>query len=140
MIDGCQSTEFLFQCSKHISYKVNIQNEVEAENTYRPFLPPVLPLIPLLGQGWEENVDAAMTHLLRTVLAKVPRDSVPALLSGQPPLEMPPDTKRLKKHISIVCDRLSKGASLTIRPAAPPSSPPHSPPLSAPLTFSQRAP
>ena len=30
-----------------------------------------------------------------------------------PKLQMPGDTKKLKKHITIVCDRLSKGARLT---------------------------
>ena len=73
-------------------------------------------------QGWEECVDAAMTHLLRTSLAKVAKDSAPPA-TQTPPLSMPPDTAKLKKHISIVCDRLNKGARLALRPAAPPSSP-----------------
>ncbi|CAM9736061.1 unnamed protein product, partial [Hapterophycus canaliculatus] len=72
-------------------------------------------------QGWEESVDAAMTHLLRTSLAKVAKESAPLSVGQTPPLSIPPNTEKLKKHISIVCDRLNKGARLAIRPAAPPS-------------------
>lgn len=64
-----------------------------------------------------------MTHLLRTSLAKVAKESASPSAGQTPPLSMPPDTVKLKKHISIVCDRLNKGARLTLRPAAPPSSP-----------------
>ncbi|KAE9037122.1 hypothetical protein PR003_g6298 [Phytophthora rubi] len=64
-------------------------------------------------QGWEERTDCAMTELLRTVLAKQPQNKDGA---GATPatseLQMQEDTKRLKKHITIVCDRLGKGASL----------------------------
>eukprot|EP01006_Ploeotia_vitrea_P029213 TRINITY_DN61798_c0_g1_i1.p1 TRINITY_DN61798_c0_g1~~TRINITY_DN61798_c0_g1_i1.p1 ORF type:complete len:865 (-),score=120.59 TRINITY_DN61798_c0_g1_i1:1500-4094(-) len=59
-------------------------------------------------QGWEECTDAAMTHLLRTCLAKNARES-----SSMPqPLQVPSDINKLKKHIALVCDRLSKGGSL----------------------------
>ncbi|KAL4110143.1 hypothetical protein PRIC1_001836 [Phytophthora ramorum] len=66
-------------------------------------------------QGWEERTDCAMTELLRTVLAKQPQNkdgasATPALATSE--LQMQEDTKRLKKHITIVCDRLGKGASL----------------------------
>lgn len=74
-------------------------------------------------QGWEECVDAAMTHLLRTSLAKVAKESVPSAAGQTPLLSMPQDTAKLKKHISIVCDRLNKGARLALQPAAPTSSP-----------------
>jgi Bardet-Biedl syndrome 9 protein len=63
-------------------------------------------------QGWEELTDAGMTHLLRTVLAKSNRDS--AVIP--PPLSMPSDTTKLRKHITLVCDRLGKGAVLVQRP------------------------
>lgn len=66
-------------------------------------------------QGWEERTDAAMTHLLRTVLARSARESVaagPAAL-----MAMPEDTTKLKKHITIVCDRLAKGAKLVLPPS-----------------------
>ena len=56
--------------------------------------------------GWEETTDAAMTHLLRTRLAKVPKETAPP----PPALQPPRDTTKLKKHITIVCDRLAKRA------------------------------
>jgi hypothetical protein len=49
-----------------------------------------------------------MTHLLRTSLAKTAKDTA----GVPPPLSMPPDTAKLKKHITYVCDRLSKGSLL----------------------------
>lgn len=79
-------------------------------------------IVPGYPQGWEERVDAAMIHLLRTSLAKVAKDSVSGSASGHPPLTMPEDTKKMKKHISIVFDRLSKGARLTSGPTAVPTS------------------
>lgn len=60
------------------------------------------------GQGWEERVDACMTHLLRTGLAKSARDAA----TIAQPLAFPKDTFKLKRHIQIVCDRLSKGLRL----------------------------
>ncbi|KAG7380834.1 hypothetical protein PHYPSEUDO_006727 [Phytophthora pseudosyringae] len=64
-------------------------------------------------QGWEERTDCAMTELLRTVLAKQPqaKDGATSAVATSE-LQMQEDTKRLKKHITIVCDRLGKGASL----------------------------
>lgn len=59
-------------------------------------------------QGWEERIDASMTHLLRTSLAKTAKDTA----GVPPPLTMPADTAKLKKHITYVCDRLSKGSLL----------------------------
>jgi len=59
--------------------------------------------------GWEECVDAAMTHLLRTVLAK---NQSEGNTNRSNELAMPVDTSKLKKHISIVCDRLHKGDKL----------------------------
>jgi Bardet-Biedl syndrome 9 protein len=63
--------------------------------------------------GWEESVDAAITHLLRTVLAKTSRE----VATAPQTLTMPEDTSRLKRHIAIVCDRLGKGARLHRPPA-----------------------
>lgn len=59
-------------------------------------------------QGWEECTDAAMTHLLRTCLAKNARESG----SLPQPLQVPNDINKLKKHIALVCDRLAKGGTL----------------------------
>uniref|UniRef100_UPI00398F4C8B protein PTHB1 isoform X3 n=1 Tax=Pristiophorus japonicus TaxID=55135 RepID=UPI00398F4C8B len=61
--------------------------------------------------GWEECVDAAVAHLLRTCLSKSPRDQA---LSSTSQLNMPKDTCRLKKHITLLCDRLSKGGLLSL--------------------------
>ncbi|XP_048451561.1 protein PTHB1 [Rhincodon typus] len=61
--------------------------------------------------GWEECVDAAVTHLLRTCLSKSSRDQTLSLTSQ---LSMPKDTNRLKKHITLLCDRLSKGGRLSL--------------------------
>lgn len=67
-----------------------------------------------LEQGWEEITDAAMTHLLRTTLAKTAKSSSAAPVD----LTIPDDTTKLKKHITIVCDRLAKGGTLTPTPKA----------------------
>ena len=59
-------------------------------------------------QGWEEVVEASLTYLLKTALAKNVKDS--AVISQQ--LEMPENVEKLKKHIGMVIDRLGKGARL----------------------------
>lgn len=64
-------------------------------------------------QGWDEMVDASLTHLLRTTLAKSGKDAATQAMSGSA-LTMPADTTKLKKHITLVCDRLSKGESRRI--------------------------
>ncbi|XP_064646409.1 protein PTHB1-like [Lineus longissimus] len=61
-------------------------------------------------QGWEEMVDCAITHLLRTCLAKNSKDQA----INPSPLTPPKDTQKLKKHIALLCDKLSKGAKLVI--------------------------
>lgn len=63
-----------------------------------------------LEQGWEETVDASLTYLLKTSLAKNVKESTTLNNSS---LEMPASTEALKKHISMVLDRLGKGAKLT---------------------------
>lgn len=64
-------------------------------------------------QGWEERTDSAMTELLRTVLAKQQQQQAKEGSSGATTeLQLAEDTKKLKKHITIVCDRLAKGATL----------------------------
>ncbi|XP_030060352.1 protein PTHB1 [Microcaecilia unicolor] len=61
--------------------------------------------------GWEEGVDAAVSHLLRTCLSKSSKEQALNLTSQ---LSMPKDTARLKKHITLLCDRLSKGGRLSL--------------------------
>ncbi|KAM9308245.1 protein PTHB1 [Gastrophryne carolinensis] len=71
--------------------------------------------LPLLqdGQelGWEEAVDAALSHLLRTCLSKSSKEQALNLTSQ---LSIPKDTTRLKKHITLLCDRLAKGGRLSL--------------------------
>ncbi|XP_056660245.1 protein PTHB1 isoform X2 [Monodelphis domestica] len=62
-------------------------------------------------QGWEETVDAAVAHLLKTCLSKSPKEQA-LNLSSQ--LTIPKDTSRLKKHITLLCDRLAKGGRLCL--------------------------
>ncbi|GLE10365.1 hypothetical protein PINS_up022466 [Pythium insidiosum] len=72
------------------------------------------------GQGWEERTDAAMTELLRTLLAKqpAPNGNKEAAAAVVQDLSLPEDTKKLKKHITIVCDRLGKGVTLVPTPSS----------------------
>jgi PTHB1 C-terminus len=59
--------------------------------------------------GWEECTEAAMTNLLRTVLAKNAKEAaapLPALVVGK-------DTGKLKKHMSLVLERMAHGMKLT---------------------------
>jgi Bardet-Biedl syndrome 9 protein len=59
--------------------------------------------------GWEEMTEAAMTQLLRTSLARSHKDAAASV----PPLGEPAqDTTRLRKHISLVLERLAKGMRL----------------------------
>uniref|UniRef100_A0A8C1A588 Bardet-Biedl syndrome 9 n=1 Tax=Cyprinus carpio carpio TaxID=630221 RepID=A0A8C1A588_CYPCA len=73
-------------------------------------------LLPLLQDtpqlGWEESVDAAISHLLKTCLSRSPKDQAISLSTG--PLTIPKDTSRLKKHITLLCDRLGKGGRLSL--------------------------
>ncbi|KDO22046.1 hypothetical protein SPRG_12255 [Saprolegnia parasitica CBS 223.65] len=56
--------------------------------------------------GWEDVTEAAITELLKSALsAKAPAREIMA-----PEIALQQDTKKLKKHITIVCDRLGKGA------------------------------
>ncbi|XP_058152772.1 protein PTHB1 isoform X1 [Dasypus novemcinctus] len=70
--------------------------------------------------GWEETVDAAISHLLKTCLSKSSKEQA-LNLSSQ--LNIPKDTSRLKKHITLLCDRLAKGGHLCLSSdaTAPPS-------------------
>nr|XP_060637613.1 protein PTHB1 isoform X2 [Anolis sagrei ordinatus] len=61
--------------------------------------------------GWEESVDAAVSHLLKTCLSKSSKDHA-LTLSNQ--LCIPKDTNRLKKHITVLYDRLAKGGHMSL--------------------------
>ena len=59
-------------------------------------------------QGWEECVNSAMMHLLRTVLAKSAKDTA----SVVQPLKFPSSTSKLQKHLTIVLKRIKAGGDL----------------------------
>jgi Bardet-Biedl syndrome 9 protein len=61
-------------------------------------------------QGWEEVADAAVSHLLRTSLAKSSKTS-----QHSAPLTLEPmkDVTRFKKHVSAVLDRVCRGSRRT---------------------------
>lgn len=64
------------------------------------------------SDGWEELTEAGMIHLLAGQLASNQHErSVQAM-----PLAQICDVHKLKKHISIVLERLSQGASLSALP------------------------
>ncbi|GLI70845.1 hypothetical protein VaNZ11_015856, partial [Volvox africanus] len=58
--------------------------------------------------GWEEITEAAMTHLLRTCLAKSAKEQAVQVT----PLTAAKDTQRLRKHISLVLERMARGMKL----------------------------
>merc|ERR1712203_224503 len=60
-------------------------------------------------QGWEEQVDASLIHLLRTSLARNAKDRS----ALPPPMKVPQDTLKLKKRITNVVDRLANGGRIT---------------------------
>ncbi len=64
--------------------------------------------------GWEECTEAAMTNLLRTALAKNAKEAAAPL----PPLAPIKDTGKLKKHMSLVLERMAHGMKL-IKPDKP---------------------
>jgi len=59
--------------------------------------------------GWEETTEAALTQLLRTCLARSAKESAAQVQ----PLSQLPDTAKLKKHLALVLERLSKGGTLS---------------------------
>mmetsp|Transcript_15514 Transcript_15514/g.43432 ORF Transcript_15514/g.43432 Transcript_15514/m.43432 type:complete len:244 (+) Transcript_15514:1917-2648(+) len=71
-------------------------------------------VIEVQDQGWEELTYASLTYLLRYMLAKPGKhESMPT--SSMQTLTRPTDTSKLKKHVTLMCDRLNKG----LRPREP---------------------
>jgi Bardet-Biedl syndrome 9 protein len=71
-------------------------------------------------QGWEETIDANMSFLLKTCLAKSTKDTATLPENA---LVMPRDTSNVNKHIAMVLDRFAKGGRPIIAvPAASSSS------------------
>jgi Bardet-Biedl syndrome 9 protein len=58
--------------------------------------------------GWEEEAEAAVTHLLRTSLARNAKEAAAAV----PPLAAARDTARLRRHVGLVLERLGQGMRL----------------------------
>uniref|UniRef100_A0A3Q2Y0H1 Bardet-Biedl syndrome 9 n=1 Tax=Hippocampus comes TaxID=109280 RepID=A0A3Q2Y0H1_HIPCM len=86
----------------------------EQTNILEATMLPLLHDTPQL-QGWEESCDAAVSHLLRTCLSRSPKDQATTLAqAGGPMLGLPRDTARLKKHITLLCERLAKGGRLSL--------------------------
>jgi Bardet-Biedl syndrome 9 protein len=91
-----------------------------------------------LEQGWEERTDAALTHLLRVLASggsggsggggggaagsaagsAAAAAAAAAAISAAQGLALPEDTGKLKKHITLLLDRLQKGAVLAPPAAA----------------------
>ena len=58
--------------------------------------------------GWEEQAEAALTHLLRSALARSAKEAAVEVA----PLARAPDTQRLRKRLTLVLERLAKGGRL----------------------------
>lgn len=66
-------------------------------------------------QGWEESCDAAVSHLLRSCLSRSSKDQATTLApAGGPLLGLPRDIATLKRHITLLCERLAKGGRLSL--------------------------
>ena len=75
--------------------------------------------------GWEERTDASIMHLLKTALSKDKDGGKDTRSSAPSTLNRPADASKLKKHITLVADRLHKGLRPTrdkMEPSAPASS------------------
>jgi len=60
--------------------------------------------------GWEETTYVSITSMLKTVLAKNAKEQAAVISTNLKPLT---DVSKLKKHISIVCEILSKGTTMS---------------------------
>jgi Bardet-Biedl syndrome 9 protein len=78
--------------------------------TLRSYIAPVVH--DTFEQGWEEWTEAAVTTLLKTLLAKSGKDASSGPVTAGP-LAPLADTSKLKKHISVVCERLARGGTLS---------------------------
>mmetsp|Transcript_91337 Transcript_91337/g.263614 ORF Transcript_91337/g.263614 Transcript_91337/m.263614 type:complete len:862 (+) Transcript_91337:104-2689(+) len=87
---------------------IRFRFELDEDNfrILRLHLPPEL--YDSVEQGWEEQADASLIHLLRTSLARNAKDRS----ALPPPMKVPQDTLKLKKRITSVVDRLANGGRL----------------------------
>ncbi|PAA69403.1 hypothetical protein BOX15_Mlig019999g1, partial [Macrostomum lignano] len=65
--------------------------------------------------GLAEQLDAALTHLLRTGLSR--SGAKDAMVSGAGRLEPAKDVAKLKKHVQMLCEKLARGATIAPLPA-----------------------
>merc|ERR1712203_325149 len=87
---------------------IRFRFELDEENFRRLRLHLSPEMCDTIEQGWEEQVDASLIHLLRTSLARNAKDRS----ALPPPMKMPPDTLKLKKRITNVVDRLANGGRI----------------------------
>ena len=59
-----------------------------------------------LDQGWEEHVDAAVTHLLKTTMSKDSKEDGAQTVT----LEKYPSPEKLTRHMKVFIDRILKGS------------------------------
>jgi len=87
---------------------IRFRFELDAENfrVLRLHLSPEM--CDSVDQGWEEQVDASLIHLLRTSLARNAKDRS----ALPPPMKVPQDTLKLKKRVTNVVDRLANGGRI----------------------------
>lgn len=78
--------------------------------TLRAYLSPKVVDTPEMG--WAEWTEAATTTLLKTKLAKGGDRTTGGVHGTGQPLPLLQDTSKLKKHVSVVCERLARGAKL----------------------------
>ena len=62
--------------------------------------------------GWEETVNASLTYLLKNCLGKGGKPQNTAHVGGA--VKALTDISKLKQHITLVCDRISKGFKLEV--------------------------
>jgi len=102
----------LTACTELICLLISVKHQMDDKETavLRSHLSPVVHDND--EHGWEEVVDAGITHLLRTTLAKNARESGTA----PQPLTMEKDTKKLQRHLALMYDRISKGMKIYVPP------------------------
>jgi Bardet-Biedl syndrome 9 protein len=87
---------------------IRFRFELDEENFRRLRLHLSPEMCDTVEQGWEEQVDASLIHLLRTSLARNAKDRS----ALPPPMKVPQDTMKLKKRITNVVDRLANGGRI----------------------------
>ncbi|XP_050720589.1 protein PTHB1-like isoform X2 [Eriocheir sinensis] len=121
--DGCQ-----LSCVVHLVLELTRLATEMSDQEFALLSAAISPVVHLsMEQGWEETTDAAVTFLLRSVLMRgslsgsdssgvppMPRDAPPS-----PELTMLPDTSKLKKHLGLLLDKITKGAHLSLDAPAP---------------------